>query len=84
MRQIREFRSNFENIPRDCRATVARQSRDIRESVSLLSRECGLFLFSLLRQSRDSLAKYFDENICINFLNLFKNFATSSRLVRDK
>ena len=81
MRQIRDFRSNFENIPRDCRATVAQQSQDIRESVSRLSRECGLFSFS--RQSRDSLAKYFDENICINVLNLFKNFATSSRLVRD-
>ena len=67
MRQIREFQSNFENIPRDCRATVARQSRDIRESVSRLSRECGLFSFSLLGQSRDSLAKCFDENICINF-----------------
>ena len=70
MRQIREFRSNFENIPRDCRATVARQSQDIREGVSRLSREYGLFSFSLLRQSRDSLAKYFGENICINFLNL--------------
>ena len=80
MRQIREFRSNFENIPRDCRATVARQSQDIRKCVSRLSRECGLFSFSLLRQSRNSLAKYFDENICINVLNLFKNFATSSRL----
>ena len=32
MRQIREFRSNFENIPRDCRATVARLSHDSRET----------------------------------------------------
>ena len=42
MRQIREFRSNFENI-----------SRDIRESVSRLSRECNLFSFKFVRQSRD-------------------------------
>ena len=45
MRQIRELRSNFENISRDSRATVARQSRDIRESVSRLFRECILFSF---------------------------------------
>ena len=45
MRQIRELRSNFENISRDSRATVARQSCDIRESVSRLSRECILFSF---------------------------------------
>ena len=75
--------ANFGLILKIYLATVARQSQDIRESGSQLSRECGLFSFSLLRQSRDSLAKYFDENICINFLNLFKNFATSSRLVRD-
>ena len=83
MRQIREFRSNIENIPRDCRATVSRQSRDIRESVSRISRDLRLFSFSFVRQSRDSLAKYFGENTCIKFLNMFKNFATSSRLVRD-
>ena len=52
MRQIREFRSNFENISRDCRATVARQSRDIRECVSRLSSECNLFSFKFVRQSR--------------------------------
>ena len=40
MRQIREFRSNFENI-----------SRDIRESVSRLSRECKLFSFKFVGQS---------------------------------
>ena len=45
MRQIRELRSNFKNISCDSRATVARQSRDIRESVSRLSRECILFSF---------------------------------------
>ena len=53
MRQIREFRSNIENISRDSCATVARQSRDIRESVSRLSRECNLFSFKFVRQSRD-------------------------------
>ena len=37
MRQIREFRSNFENISRDY--------RDIRESVSRRSHECS-FIFS--------------------------------------
>ena len=30
MRQIREFRSNFENISRDCRAIVVRLSHDSR------------------------------------------------------
>ena len=61
MRRIREFWSNFENISRDNCATVARLSRDIRESVSRLSHECSLFLFSFVRQSRDireSVARY--------------------------
>ena len=53
MRQILEFRSNFENIFRDCRAIVARQSQDICESVSRRSHECSLFSFSFVRQSRD-------------------------------
>ena len=53
MRQIREFPSNFENISRDCRATVAQKSRDIRESVSRLSRECNLFSFTFVQQSCD-------------------------------
>ena len=153
MRQIRsEFRSNFENISRDSLASVARRLRDIRESVSRLSRECNLFSFKFVRQSyecratfvrmslsfifspdsrevfarlsrdrlatlarhsyecrenfaleirqnfaatssrhshdrratvarqsRNSLAKYFGEKIRIKFLNMFKNFATSSR-----
>ena len=61
MPQIRDFRANFENVP--------------RESVSRFSRECSLFSFSFIRQSRDSLAKYFGENTCIDFLN--------SRPVRD-
>ena len=34
MRQIREFRSNFENIPRDCRATVVRVSHDFLANVA--------------------------------------------------
>ena len=151
MRQIPEFQSNFENIS----ATVARQSRDIRESVSRLSRKCIIFILirttiarhscecrttflrmslsfifspdsreffacclktiagplcdtrttfvrvsrkfcivnspkfhgdrfaTFARTSHDSLAKYFGEKICFQFLNMFKTFATSSRLVRD-
>ena len=54
---------------RDIRTTVARPSRDRRTTVA--------------RQSRDSLAKYFGKKIRIQFLNMFKTFATSSRLVRD-
>ena len=58
MQQIRGFQSNFENISRDChaivyRATVVQQSRDIRESVSLLSLEYSLCSFSFVRQTRD-------------------------------
>ena len=33
MRQIREFRSNFENIPRDCRATFVRVTHDFPTNV---------------------------------------------------
>ena len=40
-------------------------------------------LSTLARPSHDSLAKYFGEKIRIKFLNMFKNFATSSRLVGD-
>ena len=42
MRQIREFRFNFENIPRDCRATVAtvaRLSHDSRETFGRVSHD---------------------------------------------
>ena len=152
MRQIREFRSNFGNISRDCRAivrvshdfpanvtyfhlnsydshatlarysyechlvlfsrqivarfsqdcraTVVRHSHDIRTSVTKIShskfakilhskfakisrRQVRDTRMNVARQSRDSLAKYFCEKIRIKFLNMFKNFATSSRLVGD-
>ena len=45
MRQIRDFRSDFENISRDCRAIVARLSYDSRETLRR-SYECRLVLFS--------------------------------------
>ena len=145
MPQIREFRSNFENISRDCHASVSRLSREcnlfsfkfVRQSCNICasvarhSYECRLVLFSrqivarfsqdccttvvrhsrdirtsvakiwhckfakisrrqvrdtrtnVTRPSHDSLAKYFGEKICIKFFNMLKNFATSSRLVRD-
>ena len=37
MRQIRDFRSNFENISQDCHAIVARLSYDSRETFVRLS-----------------------------------------------
>ena len=40
-------------LSRDSRATVARQSRDIHESVSRHSRESNLFSCKFVRQSRD-------------------------------
>ena len=143
MRHIREFRSNFENISRDCRAIVARLShdsratfvrvshdfpanvsililirttvarhlfsrqivtsfshvvsrlsrdRDIRTSVAKIShckfakisrRQVRDIHTNVVQPSHDSLAKYFGKKICIQFLNMFKTFSTSSRLVRD-
>ena len=57
MRQIRDFRSNFENISRDCRAIVARLSYDSRETFVRLSHDVptnvALVSFSFVRQSRD-------------------------------
>ena len=57
MRQIRDFRSDFENISRDCRAIVARLSYDSRETFVRLSPDVptNVFLvsFSFIRQSRD-------------------------------
>ena len=57
MRQIREFRSNFENISWDCRAIVARLSYDSREIFVRLSHDVltnvALVSFSFVRQSRD-------------------------------
>ena len=57
MRQIREFRSNFENISRDCRAIVARLSYDSRETFVRLSHDVAthvaLVSFSFVRQLRD-------------------------------
>ena len=60
MRHIREFRSNFENISRDCRAIVARLSHDSRATFVRVSHdfpanvayfhfnsyECRIVLFS--------------------------------------
>ena len=46
MRQIREFRSNFENISRDYRATFVRVSHDFPANVTYS-------LFKFVRQSRD-------------------------------
>ena len=39
MRQIREFRSNFENISHDCRAIVARLSHDSRATFVRVSHD---------------------------------------------
>ena len=76
----------------DCRPTIVRHSHDIRMSVAYIS-HCKFAKISLRQvrdtrtnialPSHDSLAKYFGEKIRIKFLNMFKTFATSSRLVRD-
>ena len=54
MRQIREFRSNFENISHDCRAMVARQSRDIRESLTTFPRMYLIFILIRTTVARHS------------------------------
>ena len=82
MQQIREFRSNFEEISHDCPATVPRLSCDIRESVSRLTHECGLFSFSFVRQStdiRESVARHsyecrlvlFSRQIVVRYSHVF-------------
>ena len=43
MLQIHKFWSHFENISRDSRVTVTQQLRDIRESVSRLTRNVAYF-----------------------------------------
>ena len=57
MRQIREFRSNIENISRDCRAIVARLSFDSRVTFVSLSHDVptnvALVSVSFVRKSRD-------------------------------
>ena len=61
MRQIREFRSNFENISCDCRAIVARLSYDCHTTVTRnfvrvshdVPTNVALVSFSFARQSRD-------------------------------
>ena len=79
-------------LSQDCRATVVRHSHDIRTSVAKIShckfdkisrRQVRDIRTNVARPSRDSLAKYFGKKIRIQFLNMFKTFATSSRLVRD-
>ena len=63
------------------RATFVRVSRKFRIVNSPKFR--GDKFATLARTSRDRLAKYFGEKIRIKFFNIFKNFATSSRLVCD-
>ena len=76
----------------DSREIFARLLRDIRTSVAKIShckfakisrRQVRDTLTNVARPSHDSLAKYFGEKIRIKFFNMLKNFATSSRLVRD-
>ena len=78
----------------DCRTTIERYSYDNHMSVAKFShcKVCQNFAGTCLRhshelpttvarQSCDSLATCFAEKIRIKFLNMFKTFATSSRLV---
>ena len=86
------FSSDSREISQDCRATVVRHSRDIRTSVAkfwhckfakISRRQVRDTRTNVARPSHDCLAKYFGEKIRIKFFNMLKNFATSSRLVRD-
>ena len=76
----------------DCRATVVRHSHDIGMSVAKIShckfakisrrhvRDTRTYVARPLHDSRATvLRNIFGEKIRINFLNMFKTFATSSR-----
>ena len=71
----------------DCRATVVGHMHSIRSSVpKILHCKFAKISWRTWRQvrdtcinvARDSPAKYFGEKIRIKFLNMFKNFVTSS------
>ena len=83
MRQIRKFRSNFENISRDCHETFVRVSHDIPTNVALVS-------FSFVRQSRDvreSVLRHsyecclvlFSCQIVVNCLHVFSRLLSDCR-----
>ena len=87
-----DSREVFARLSRDRRATLARHSYECRENFAWLIRQnfaatCPRHSHerraTVARRSRDSLAKYFGEKNHIKFFNMLKNFATSSRLVRD-
>ena len=87
-----DSREVFARLSRDRRATLARHSYECREHFALkirqnfaatISRHSHERRATVARLSRDSLAKYFGEKIRIKIFNMLKNFATSSRLVRD-
>ena len=89
---VARFSHVVSRLSRDRRAKLARHSYECREHFALLirqnfaatgSRHSHERRATVARQSRDSPAKYFGEKIRIKFLNMFKTFATSSRLVRD-
>ena len=72
-------------LSQDCRATVVRHSHDIRTRVVKIShckfakispRQVHDIRTSVAQPSHDSLAKYFGKKIRIQFLNMFKTFAT--------
>ena len=58
MRQIREFRSNFENISHDCRAIVARLSHDSRATFVRVSHDFPANLSYFHFNSYDSRATF--------------------------
>ena len=90
MRVSRLFsRQIVARFSQDCCATVVQHTRDIRTSVAKIS-HCKFAKISrrqvrdtrtnIARPSHDSLAKYFGKKKNhIKFLNMFKNFATSSQ-----
>ena len=88
MRQIRKFRSNFENIARDCRATVARLSHDSRATFVRVSYDFPTNVAYFYYHSYDCRATFVrvsHDNYRVSpYLTGMRQLKTSSRIFRDK
>ena len=88
MRLIREFRSNFENIARDCRATVAQLSHDSRATFVRVSYDFPTNVAYFYYHSYDSRATFVRVSLDIYrlspYLTGMQQLETSSRIFRDK
>ena len=88
MRQIRVFRSNFEKIARDCRATVARLSHDSRATFVRVSYDFPTNEAYFYYHSYDSRATFLRVSHDIYrfspYLTGMRQLETSSQIFRDK